>query len=79
MATSQLGFIPKLHEPAALPPSALPTVNSESHVTIGRVEVQVNNRWPQLPAASRSQPVSVSRPPSALLEACYLNRFPLRP
>jgi hypothetical protein len=79
VATSQPGFVPKAHELPVLPPSPAPTASSESRITIGRVEVQVNNRWPQLPAASRSQPVSVSRPPSALLEAYYLNRFPLRP
>jgi len=39
----------------------------------------VNNRLPQLPAASRPEPIRVSRSASALLEAHYLDRFSLRP
>jgi hypothetical protein len=75
----QPALVPKSHGLPVLPLNPAPIARSESHITIGRVEVQVNNRWPQPPAALRPEPVRVSRPASALLEARYLDRFSLRP
>jgi hypothetical protein len=50
--------------------------NRESRITIGRVEVQVDNHS----AAAAPRPAGRVRPTSLnQLEARYLNRFPLRP
>jgi hypothetical protein len=79
VATTPPGFVPKSHGLPVLPANPAPAARSESRITIGRVEVQVNNHSPQLPAISRSEPGRISRPASALLEAYYLARFSLRP
>jgi hypothetical protein len=62
-----------------MPPNPASSTRDESRITIGRVEVQVNNRWPPLPAVSQPEPVKVSRPAAAVLETHYLDRFFLRP
>ena len=72
-------LVPKSQGPPVLPPNLSPSDRSESRITIGRIEVQVNNRAPQLQPVSTPEPVRVSRPASALLEAYYLDRFSLRP
>jgi hypothetical protein len=79
VAPTKPRFAPKSHGLLVLPPNQAQTARSESRITIGRVEVQVNNRWPQLPAISRPEPVRGSRPAFAVLEARYLDRFSLRP
>jgi len=79
VAAAQPGFMPRSQDLLDLSPSPFQTARSESRITIGRVEVQVNNHSPQPPAVSRSEPGRISRPASALLEAYYLARFPLRP
>jgi hypothetical protein len=79
VAATDPGLMPKSHDLPRLPPRSFQTSGNESRITIGRVEVQVNSGSPQLPATSRSEPVRIPRPASALLEAYYLARFPLRP
>jgi hypothetical protein len=73
------GFIPISHWLPVMPPDPLASTRSESRITIGRIEVQVNNRLPQAPVESRHEPVRVSLPASPSLEAHYLDRFFLRP
>jgi hypothetical protein len=58
-------------------PAARAAVTSrESLITIGRVEVEVNNR-PSAPAPQRSKLPSIE--PASWLEARYLSRFVFRP
>lgn len=78
-AATQPAFIPKSHRLPVMPPNPALSTTNESRITIGRVEVQVNNRWPQVPFVSSPEPVRVLRSASALLEAHYLDRFSLRP
>jgi hypothetical protein len=59
-----------------MPPAPAVVTARESLITIGRVEVEVNNR-PSAPAAPpRSKPSSAE--PASSLEARYLSRFALR-
>jgi hypothetical protein len=69
---------PKPTAEPALPPGPPGGAGRESRITIGRVEVEVNNQLPMPPAASTARP---SAPPAGLsaLEARYLNRFFIRP
>ena len=78
-APAPAAFIPQFPRLPVMPPNPASSTRDESRITIGRIEVQVNNRLPQLPAASRPEPIRVSRSASALLEAHYLDRFSLRP
>jgi hypothetical protein len=77
--TIEPAFVPKTQELPVLPPNPAPSATNENRIIIGRVEVQVNNRLPQLPIVSLPEPVKVSRPASFLLEAHFLDRFFLRP
>jgi hypothetical protein len=62
-----------------MPPSPVAGTRHESHISVGRVEVQVNNRSPEVRVVSRPEPVRASRPAPVSLEAHYLDRFFLRP
>jgi len=71
-------FTPKV-QPLAVPlPSTAASAREENRITIGRIEVQVNNRLPQTPAEPKPETVAVSSPAFASLEAHYLERFFLR-
>jgi hypothetical protein len=78
VAPTQQLLAPKAYWEPVMPPIAAAGTNNRSHISIGRVEVQVNNRLPQLPIVSRPEPIRVPRSASGSLEAHYLDRFTLR-
>jgi hypothetical protein len=72
--------VPESHWMATLPSIPAARANAESRITIGRVEVQVNNLSPQVPVAIPSRATSAAHSASAFLpRSYYLDRFFLRP
>lgn len=71
-------FTPLPASPPLMPTSGSPPSKSESRISIGRVEVQVNNRQPRPPPAAKGTSTAQTLGPS-LLERRYLRRFALRP
>jgi len=78
VAPTQQMLAPKAHWESVTPSIPAAGTNNQSHISIGRVEVQVNNHLPQLPVVSRPEPIKVPRLASGSLEAHYLDRFALR-
>jgi hypothetical protein len=76
VAPTQQVLASKGHWQPVVPPISV--AGNQGHISIGRVEVQVNNHLPQLPVVSRPEPVRVRRSASGPLEAYYLDRFALR-
>ena len=78
VAPTQQMLAPKAHWESVTPSIPAAGTNNQSHISIGRVEVHVNNHLPQLPVVSRPEPIRVRRSASGSLEAHYLDRFTLR-
>jgi hypothetical protein len=77
--TSPLEVGPVPVRPA--PSASLPTgpVARQNRITIGRIDVQVNNHPPALPLPSSAPPPMAHASPLYNLETRFLNRFPMRP
>jgi len=70
---------PEPQQLSAMPRNPATNAESGNRITIGRVEVQVNNRAPRQPIMPRSERRRVSWSGPGLLDRHYLDRFFLRP
>jgi hypothetical protein len=70
-----VGPVPPRPVPSVGPPTS--PMGRQSRITIGRIDVQVNNHPPALP--SSPPPPMTYAFPSHSLETRFLNRFPMRP